>query len=72
MKTEFRNDDSIPSYGMWMCRSCKNEFYGGGPALHKRGCRESGYDSCTFVYGPKTQECGQALLPVPKHQLTFQ
>lgn len=40
------------TYGYWKCEMCSSSFYGGGPALHNRGCAETGYKSCAYVIGP--------------------
>jgi len=40
------------SYGLWVCPTCKSEFYGGGPAIHERECTETGYGGCEFHFGP--------------------
>lgn len=66
MEIEYRDDDSIPSYGMYRCRSCESEFYGGGPALHNKGCKTPGYDNVVFVCGPKSlrNNSSSALWPV--------
>lgn len=47
---EYDSSHSL-SYGYWRCRECDNSFYGGGEALHKNSCSQSGYDSCNYCYG---------------------
>lgn len=53
------------SYGYWICKVCKSQFYGGGPAIHEKECtvREDGYEHCIYVFGPKqvrmVQDCAQ-------------
>lgn len=40
------------SYGYYTC-ACGADFYGGGPAMHARGCEHAGtYNGCTYHYGP--------------------
>lgn len=51
---QFEDDLGIPSYGYWRCRSCGEEFYGGGRALHRGGCKVLDYSSCTWIFGPQT------------------
>lgn len=50
-------DESVEvSYGLWICPTCKSEFYGGGPAIHNSNCTEAGYEKCEFHFGPKQVE----------------
>lgn len=41
------------SYGHYRCETCKAEFYGGGPAIHKADCanKAKGHEGLTFVIG---------------------
>ncbi len=41
------------SYGYYRCKACSHTFYGGGDALHERGCTTPGYENCVYVLGPK-------------------
>lgn len=50
------NPDAKVSYGSWKCPECKNQFYGGGPALHARGCSKTGYDGLIYLYTATEKE----------------
>ena len=41
------------SYNLWRCPECGNTFYGGGRAIHKDSCSQTGYEKCICVIGPK-------------------
>ena len=41
---------------MYFCPHCKQEFFGGGPALHTRECTQRGYDACLYIVGPNCRE----------------
>lgn len=58
------------SYGYWVCPHCKSSFYGGGPALHERGCTEKGYSGCVYHYGPneKTDRAFPAVTEAEKQE----
>jgi predicted nucleic acid-binding Zn-ribbon protein len=57
-------DESVTtSYGFFECPACGSRFYGGGQALHNRGCPESGYENCIYHVGPKCREYEQAETP---------
>lgn len=46
-------DESVRvSYGLWVCRTCGSEFYGGGGAMHNKGCasESKGYTDCEFHF----------------------
>ncbi len=44
------------SYGVYFCPHCKQEFFGGGPALHTRECAHRSYDACLYIIGPNCRE----------------
>lgn len=44
------------SYGVYFCPHCKQEFLGGGPALHTRECAHRSYDTCLYIIGPNCRE----------------
>jgi len=50
-------DDTVTTgYGFFECPVCGAKFYGGGPALHNTGCKETGYDVCIYHVGPRCPE----------------
>jgi len=46
------DQEATYSVGHWKCPTCNSQFYGGGPALHDKGCSEDGYENCILVLGP--------------------
>ena len=50
-------DEAITiSYGLWKCPACGASFYGGGKAMHEKGCSRTGYDGLEYHFGPKQVE----------------
>lgn len=47
--------DSAIGYGRWTCATCNADFYGGGRALHERGCAvaKDEYESCDYNFSLK-------------------
>lgn len=45
--------DIHTSYGIWDCPTCGSSFFGGGEALHNKGCTTLGYEACTYRVGPE-------------------
>ncbi len=41
----------LRDFGYWS-HECGAEFYGGGDALHNRGCPVKDYSGCTYHFGP--------------------
>lgn len=41
------------SYGLFHCPECDSSFYGGGNALHRKGCSQTDYANCEYIIGPK-------------------
>lgn len=46
-------DPEAMSYGWYRCPECEAQFYGGGPALHKKNCPSSGrgYEGLEYWIG---------------------
>lgn len=44
------------SYGFYVCLECKSSFYGGGRALHYKGCSKEGYSECEYHFGDEQVE----------------
>lgn len=50
-------DESVnASCPLFVCPTCKAEFFGGGRAFHKKDCIETGYENCEMHYGSKQVE----------------
>lgn len=53
MKLVYDPENATMSYGFYVCLACESEFYGGGHALHYKGCSETGYENCEYHFGDK-------------------
>jgi len=51
MKLEFDPSHKL-SYCSYRCPECGIEFYGGGEAIHRKGCSQTDYANCVCVIGP--------------------
>ena len=40
----------------WECPECGNKFYGGGRAMHKKGCSKPDYSGPIYHYSRKEME----------------
>jgi len=55
--TKLVYDETVDtSSGLWVCPKCGSKFYGGGKAIHNRGCPSDGYDGCEKHFGPSQVE----------------
>ena len=56
MRIAFRNNKLVydpevkVSHGLWVCPECDAEFYGGGKAMHNKGCSIPGYVGLEFHF----------------------
>jgi hypothetical protein len=53
------DEQYLVDYPVYRCPECKSGFFGGGKALHKKGCSIQGYAGCEQVVGPKVLEMAQ-------------
>jgi predicted nucleic acid-binding Zn-ribbon protein len=66
------------SYGIFACQNCGNRFYGGGDALHSKGCPRKGYAGLQYIIGRKAFEVilskghGHGLNPITADDLREQ
>ena len=58
------------TYGYWHCEACGSIFYGGGEALHNRGCPEQGYANCTYVFGPNEHRASEEMRAMMERERT--
>jgi predicted nucleic acid-binding Zn-ribbon protein len=42
--------------GYWECPECGSEFFGGGSAIHRKGCSKNGYEGLTYLYSQKEED----------------
>ncbi len=40
-------------YPQYECQECRHKFFGGGDAVHRKGCTTPGYSNCTKTIGPE-------------------
>lgn len=49
--------DGTVSYGYYRCQDCGSSFFGGGPALHNKGCARDSYEGLEYYLGDKAIGC---------------
>jgi hypothetical protein len=55
MTQQQQTERPAPTTGYWRCTTCGATFFGGGQAIHNRGCADGrkGYEACVYVKGEK-------------------